>query len=85
MNTKKAHEARAPLGRCLKSINFHPDVRAERERERKITKTVIFVEERDNLFFVFQSYIEISLFFTFLKSFSLFFTDEIYNTCIIAS
>lgn len=44
MNTKKAHEARTPLGRCLKSINFHPDVQTETEREKK---TVIFsVEER---------------------------------------
>lgn len=32
MNTKKAHEARAPLGRCLKSTKFYPDVRNEEKK-----------------------------------------------------
>lgn len=32
MNTKKAHEARAPLGRCLKSTKFHPDARDKEEK-----------------------------------------------------
>lgn len=32
MNTKKAHEARAPLGRCLKSTKFHPDAREEEKK-----------------------------------------------------
>jgi len=32
MNTKKAHEARAPLGKCLKSTKFHPDARDEEKK-----------------------------------------------------
>lgn len=40
MNTKKAHEARASLGRCLKSTKFHPDVRNEEKKTRYLRKTV---------------------------------------------
>lgn len=32
MNTKKAHGARAPLGRCLKSTMSHPDVRMRKKK-----------------------------------------------------
>jgi len=32
MNTKKAHGTRAPLGRCLKSTMFHPDVQMRKRR-----------------------------------------------------
>lgn len=35
MNTKKAHEARAPLGKCLKSTKFHPDARGKEDADEE--------------------------------------------------